>query len=67
MAKSLQHQPKDPDIRDNYERLQRRSIEKVKGAKRAYEVDAIRSVESKADNQKEFWDFLNAYFSKIVG
>ena len=30
----------------------------MKGAKRTYEVDAIRSLESKADNPKEFWDFL---------
>ena len=60
MAKTLQRRPKDPHVRNSFFQVKKEYRKKVKNAKRAYEVDAIKSLESKANDRKEFWNYLGS-------
>ena len=57
-AKLLQRQPKDPYVRGVYCQAKKEYRKAVKGAKRTFEQDAIKTLEEKASNPKEFWKYL---------
>ena len=60
MAKRLQRRPKDPLAHNSLSQVKKEYRKTVKKAKQAYEVDAIKKLESKANNPKEFWKYFKS-------
>ena len=60
LAKLLQRCPRDPYIRGQYCLAKKEYRKTVKKAKQSYEEDAIKILESKTSNPKDFWSYLKS-------
>ena len=65
LGKLLQKFPLNPHIRGQYCQTKKQYRRAVKGAKRTFEVEAIRNLQSKVGKPKEFWACLKNLGKKV--
>ena len=64
LARLLQKYPKDPSIRGQYCLVKKEYRKTVRTARNTFEIETIKTLQSKADHPKEFWSFLKSLGKK---